>query len=227
MPKNKPDYQVRKFDLTKKRDLDTLSELAGDSVEANLAVGTGYFRIKRYRDALPHLEYAASLGSSDAKAHLAEMYYYGFGVDEDKGEALRLNVEAAEDGNLYSTYTLGMMYLRGVATEADPEKRRILDAAQDIIGKTGFRQIFHPRGETADPGKNEPLATVKRTHLRRDHGLSAQKFNRLLHGTQIPHSVIDDPDHSSIPLEEGTLSETTFTASRTHSASALKIASAM
>lgn len=122
MPKNQPDYQVRKFDLTKKRDLDTLSELAGDSVEANLAVGTGYFRIKRYRDALPHLEYAASLGSSDAKAQLAEMYYYGFGVDEDKGEALRLNVEAAEDGNLYSTYTLGMMYLRGVATEADPEK---------------------------------------------------------------------------------------------------------
>lgn len=122
MPKNQPDYQVRKFDLTKKRDLDTLSDLAGDSVEANLAVGTGYFRIKRYRDALPHLEYAASLGSSDAKAHLAEMYYYGFGVDEDKGEALRLNVEAAEDGNLYSTYTLGMMYLRGVATEADPEK---------------------------------------------------------------------------------------------------------
>ena len=128
MPKNQPDYQVRKFDLTKKRDLDTLSELAGDSVEANLAVGTGYFRIKRYRDALPHLEYAASLGSSDAKAHLAEMYYYGFGVDEDKGEALRLNVEAAEDGNLYSTYTLGMMYLRGVASgeevPAGPERPR-------------------------------------------------------------------------------------------------------
>lgn len=122
MPKNQPDYEVRKLDLSKKKDLDTLSELAGDSVEANLAVGTGYFRIKRYRDALPHLEYAASMGSSDAKAHLSEMYYYGFGVEEDKSEAFRLNTEGAEDGNLYCTYTLGIMYLRGVATEQDPGK---------------------------------------------------------------------------------------------------------
>lgn len=134
MPRNQPDFQVRKFDLTKKKDLDTLSELAGDSLEANLAVGDGYFRIKRYRDALPHLEFAASEGSAEAKAMLSEMYYYGFGVEEDKSEAFRLNTEGAEEGNLYCMYTLGIMYLRGVATEQDVEK------AYNLISRAAARR---------------------------------------------------------------------------------------
>lgn len=134
MPRKQPEYTITKLDLSKKRDLDKLSELAGDSMEANLAVGTGYFRIKRYRDALPHLEYAASQGSSDAKAHLAEMYYYGFGVEIDREEAFRLNTEASDDGNLYSTYTLGMMYLRGVATEMDVQK------AYELISRAADRR---------------------------------------------------------------------------------------
>lgn len=167
MPKNQPDFQVRKFDLSKKKDLDTLSELAGDSVEANLAVGNGYFRIKRYRDALPHLEFAASEGSADAKALLSEMFYYGFGVEEDKSEAFRLNNEGAAEGNLYCMYTLGIMYLRGVATEQDPER------AYELISKAAARK--YPQAVNA-------LGTfyMTGTHVQRDLAEAERLFREAM-----------------------------------------------
>ena len=89
-----------------------------------------------------------------------------------------------------------------------------------------FAQIAHARRKAAHAGENKPRTAVQAARLATYNALLAEELERLLHRTQIAHAVIENARHASTPFEEGILSETIAAASRTHSANALKIASA-
>ena len=114
-----PDMVYRKLDLTRVDDIELLALLGGRDARTRTSVGIAYYNLGMYREALPYLREAAGGGSLLALEYLAEMNYYGQGMPEDRAEAFRIDTEAAERGSLYAMYSLGVMYLRGVATEQD------------------------------------------------------------------------------------------------------------
>jgi TPR repeat protein len=71
------------------------------------------------------------------------MHCTGEGVAVDLEEAVRLYAAAAESGHVEAMYNLGVMQMKGMGTEADPEKGMAwvrtaasngLKAAQAIVG---------------------------------------------------------------------------------------------
>lgn len=52
-------------------------------------------------------------GNADAMESIANLYSYGTGVKRDDAEALRWRTTAAEQGNLYSQYSLALAYTNG------------------------------------------------------------------------------------------------------------------
>lgn len=61
----------------------------------------------------------AEQGDADAQSLLGALFYFGDGVAQDHGEALRWFRLAAAQGDAYSQSFLGNMYRRGIAVEVD------------------------------------------------------------------------------------------------------------
>ena len=79
----------------------------------------------------------------------------------------------------------------------------------------------------AHAGQHDVRRVREQRPVRAYPRVDAEILERLLHAAQIAHSVIDDRDHSSTPLDEGISSETILTAADIALANALKIASAL
>lgn len=67
-----------------------------------------------------HFRRSASMGYAPAIKALADSYYSGDGIDEDKQKALELYKEAADKGDGAAQFNLGIIYLRGYAGDKDP-----------------------------------------------------------------------------------------------------------
>ena len=68
---------------------------------------------------MTELRLAAAQGAAAAQANLGSMYYYGLGVLQDYGEAVRWWRVAADQGHTAAQYNLGLMYGNGQGVPQD------------------------------------------------------------------------------------------------------------
>ena len=66
-----------------------------------------------------HLEEAAAQGNVDAQVDLGYKYYYGHGVPQDYGEALKWYKKAALQKDVNAQLMLGYMYQKGRGVKQD------------------------------------------------------------------------------------------------------------
>ena len=62
-------------------------------------LGEGYYKKKKYREAVKWYQISAQQGYADAQFQLAHCYFYGRGVERDRGKARELLREAAGQGH--------------------------------------------------------------------------------------------------------------------------------
>ncbi len=68
-----------------------------------------------------YYELAADQGDEIAQYNLGTYYFFGFGVDQDYSEALRLFRLAAEQGYANGIFAVGECYYLGTGVDKDPE----------------------------------------------------------------------------------------------------------
>jgi len=118
--------------------LSSTTLFAGDLEEAKLAWDRGNYQLaaEKYRA-------AAESGNPDAAAALGQFYEWGWGVEEDYGEALRWYQTAADHGLVRAQTHLGQMLEKGLGvpqnyTEAHRMYRRAAEQgdmkAQQLLG---------------------------------------------------------------------------------------------
>ena len=106
-------------------------------------MGIDYLREDNFTEAFTHFEIASNLGHREAKYHLANLYYYGEGVDCDYSKAASLFEEVAKcDGNeedldvVYARFNLANAYYKGEGIEQN------IDTA--IYWYTKAAELKHP-----------------------------------------------------------------------------------
>ena len=120
----------------------TPPSMAADLKDAEAALAAG-----RHADAIPILKPLAEAGDRDAQTLLGGRQIAGIGGPQDLRSAFDLFARAAEQGQPYAQYNLGLMYARGDAGATDFDKaaawyRR--SASQGVILANG-------EGVPADP----------------------------------------------------------------------------
>ena len=92
-------------------------------------LGIEYLQKEDFSNAFKYFQEAARLGHREAKYHLANLYYYGEGVNVDYGKAVLLFKEVAEcEGSeedldiANSRFNLANAYYKGEGIEEDEEK---------------------------------------------------------------------------------------------------------
>ena len=68
------------------------------------------------------LGYLLNLETPESRSEIAERYYFGYGVDKDKLEALKWFLLAANQGHTKSQYMVGWLYAQGTIVDYDREK---------------------------------------------------------------------------------------------------------
>ena len=92
-------------------------------------IGIDYLREDNFTEAFKHFEIASNLGHREAKYHLANLYYYGEGVECDYSKAASLFEEVAIcDGSeedldiVYARFNLANAYYKGEGVNQDVDK---------------------------------------------------------------------------------------------------------
>lgn len=90
----------------------------------------------------------AKQGDAQYQEHVARYYLTGYGVKQNKTEALKWYRLAAEQGSGYSQYELGMRLLNGVGVEKDSEEafKWLKKAAQ--CGNEESRTVLKESGQS-------------------------------------------------------------------------------
>lgn len=91
----------------------TLSDKEASWSDDGLKIGESYYKANEYSKAIRHLRTGAECGHPKAQFYLAEMYYYGRGVKQDRDESARWYLEAAKQGHLDAQCELADMYSLG------------------------------------------------------------------------------------------------------------------
>ena len=95
--------------------------IAAPATAQTVADGIEAFGRADYAKALKILREPAEIGNSEAQLYLGYMYDYGYGVPEDKIEAVKWYSQAAVQGNAVSQNNLGLLYSKGVGLAQDLE----------------------------------------------------------------------------------------------------------
>ncbi|MGA9852915.1 MAG: hypothetical protein WBR15_08305 [Gammaproteobacteria bacterium] len=113
---------------------------------AAIAIATNADAVKQQVPANTPFEAISSLaakGDVDAKACLASMYYYGWGVQRDYTKAYTLTKKTADSGNPDGQLAIGEMYLNGTGVPYNQEKA--LAIFQGLLHK-GYTRAAEPIG---------------------------------------------------------------------------------
>lgn len=90
--------------------LSLLCPLLPNTANAGLTEGLAAYQKKDYANALREFTPLAEQGNGIAQANLGEMYYEGYGVQENKKEAFKLFRLAANQGIAKAQYMVGHIY---------------------------------------------------------------------------------------------------------------------
>ena len=135
-------YDARRFsdyillcEKIKPQQIVSFGENHSDTIKFMNILSYAYWEMKEYDKALEWFGKAEEQGDSDTKYYLAEMYYYGEGVERDINKAFYLYKQATEEGNDKAKLRLGVMYLHGEGTKRDTKEglRLIKKAAENGI----------------------------------------------------------------------------------------------
>ena len=78
-----------------------------------------YYEQKNYKTAFINCFKAVEKNNSESQYYLALMYYYGYGIPEDKNIAVELLKKASENGNADAQGALGLAYSNGNGVAQD------------------------------------------------------------------------------------------------------------
>ena len=73
-------------------------------------IGYKMYCSKQYKEAIPHLQYAAEKGHVEAQFLIGDCYDNGYGIAEDVDKAMEWYERAGNQGHAEAQYRLGMMY---------------------------------------------------------------------------------------------------------------------
>lgn len=73
-------------------------------------LGYKLYGLKQYKEAFPHLQYAAEKGHIESQFLVGDCYDNGYGIVEDVKKAMKWYEKAGNQGHAESQYRLGMMY---------------------------------------------------------------------------------------------------------------------
>lgn len=90
--------------------------------DAQADLGSYYSDLENYSEALKWFQASANQNNPKAKHRLANLYWNGDGVPENKAMAFKLYEEAANSGYATAQYILGGSYLFGNGVEMDENK---------------------------------------------------------------------------------------------------------
>ncbi|MDO5296827.1 MAG: tetratricopeptide repeat protein [bacterium] len=106
-------------EISETADKDTNSEEEAAQLRQ---AGRDAFKKKDYATAVKYYQQAADLGDAEAQFYLANRYYHGQGVAEDKEQAFYWYEKAARQGNTDAQACLGECYLEGEGTTKNEDK---------------------------------------------------------------------------------------------------------
>ncbi len=78
--------------------------------------GTYQFDLGNYAEALKWYRRGADLGDVSAQTHLADLYFYGHGVEKNYAEALKWLLPSARNDYAFAQYKIGQVYQTGDRT---------------------------------------------------------------------------------------------------------------
>src|SRR5207302_2904277 len=123
---------------------------------------------------------------------------------------------------------LGRLVEEQLIAEADAEQRLAAPGqVDDLPAQVALLQPRQGRREGPDTGQDETVGSAQVLLVRRDLRLGARVQQRALDRAQVANAVVDDGDHPSTPLDEGTPRPRTDIESRSASPNALKVDSDM
>lgn len=106
-------------EISETADKDTNSEEEAAQLRQ---AGRDAFKKKDYATAVKYYQQAADLGDAEAQFYLANRYYNGQGVAEDKEQAFYWYEKAARQGNTDAQTCLGLSYLNGEGVTKNEDK---------------------------------------------------------------------------------------------------------
>ena len=88
------------------------------NIDDILAEADRLYEAESYSDAYTFYERAAKLGSAMANIRMGYLVYNGLGVNKNTKAALELYLKAAEMGEYYAYYLLGLLYMNDIGDDA-------------------------------------------------------------------------------------------------------------
>ena len=117
-------------------------------------IGYKLYCSKQYKEAIPHLQYAAEKGHVEAQFLIGDCYDNGYGIVEDVDKAIEWYEKAGNKGHAEAQYRLGVMYadVMGMLALAsynsytsEQEKKRFDDEIMDGIASTLTKWASDPK----------------------------------------------------------------------------------
>lgn len=107
-------------------------------------LGTYYIGKKEYREAFLHFHTLATLEYGPAQYYLARLYYYGYGVEQDRNLTLKWIIKATANNYPKAKYFLGYCYVHGYYVNKDTNLafKLFLAAAQAKYIRAQFYTSF-------------------------------------------------------------------------------------
>lgn len=173
----------------------------------DLGDGLNAYDAERYDEAVALLTPLAKAGTVEAQLALANVYNFGFGVPMDQTVALHWLIEAGEQGNRDALYNAGVMTLRGVGTQPDPEQGlNFLHRAAELESAEAFYELGMisliedaPKTGEVDTG----LGYLARAGQLGDRRASAMLGVLLQDLPEVEHSLVKSALHFQVAIARG------------------------
>jgi TPR repeat protein len=93
--------------------------VSGTIWASNFEEAEAAYKQGKYAEAFSKYQASALKGNADSQYKLAEMYYDGQGVNQNKPEALKWYKASAELGSIEAQFQMGYMYENGLQVKQD------------------------------------------------------------------------------------------------------------
>lgn len=109
-------------ELSKKLEDEFFNKECKGDAKTQFIIAEIYKDAENYKGAMQWYKKSAEKGYAEAQMGVADLYYYGRGVEEDRKEALKWHRKAAEGGMPQAQYTLGLKYFNGMGVKEDKKE---------------------------------------------------------------------------------------------------------
>lgn len=175
-----------------------------EGADAGLAAGLDAFNQGNFTLALQQWRQMADAGNLRAQVWVGHMYYGGYGVDRDLGEAIRWYRLASEKGDPAAEVSLGSMYYHGLGVSenlAEAFRWYRLAADQGNADAQYNLGIMYREGQGTSPDLVQAYlwSTLAATQGRPDGRAEAERVAEKMTPSQIAEAEVLLKNYKPIP----------------------------